>query len=340
MANRGPSTQPHSASSPQTEERLTSRFIEFRFEPNLALEVLVTAEGNQVRQIEHRAPAAMVTRYAEQMKAGAVFPAIVVNDRYEIIDGNTRWQASIKAGKETIAAYVCTGLNALEARSLSVELNQCHGLSMSEEELRTFVRSVVQDGHSLDAKAYARMTGVRSSTLSRWVAQASFEKRAKAIGIPDTQVMMLSEGCQAALNPVRLTPVLRELTSLVVASKMTATDVRPLVAKVNAAPSEADALAIVAGERAARSDQIRAIANGFAAKQKASSRAAMHVGALLKMDPTALMEVAPDKRPEMVERLTALRDLLNGVLASEVAADPTNGQDHTSPRLMETAARA
>jgi len=28
------------------------------------------------------------------MKAGAIFPAIVVNDTYEIVDGNSRWMAS------------------------------------------------------------------------------------------------------------------------------------------------------------------------------------------------------------------------------------------------------
>ena len=88
------------------------------------------------------------------MKAGAIFPAIVVNDRYEIVDGNSRWMAAQRNRRETIAAYVCSDLSALQARSLSVELNQSHGLSMTDEEIRAFVTSAVEEGQVLDAKAY------------------------------------------------------------------------------------------------------------------------------------------------------------------------------------------
>jgi hypothetical protein len=308
--------QAHSASSAQTEERLRARMVEFRFEPNLRLDAMVTAEGIQVRLIEHRAPGSMVTRYAEQMKAGAVFPAIVVNDRNEVIDGNTRRLAAAKAGKETIAAYICSGLTALQARALSVELNQCHGLSMTDDELHAFVVGVVQEGQTPDAKAYARMTGVRASTLSRWVAQANFERRARHCGIPEYQVDALSQSCQAVLNAVRLTPVLVDLTALAVAAKMSATDLRRVVAETNAAASESDALALVAGEREGRRDQIRALANGFAARLTHGSRATMHVAALLKIDPKDLVDVAPGKKVEVLERLASLRDRLNEAITS------------------------
>src|SRR5205823_3856296 len=80
----------HSTSSNQVEERLRARHIPFSFEPNLPVDEIGITEGQQVRLIRHRAPPEMVARYAQQMKAGAVFPAIVVNDRRELIDGNTR----------------------------------------------------------------------------------------------------------------------------------------------------------------------------------------------------------------------------------------------------------
>ena len=70
------------------------------------------------------------------MKHGAQFPAIVLNDRLERIDGNTRLEARIKNGDMTIPAYICHGLTQLQARSLSVELNQSNGLAMTEEEIR------------------------------------------------------------------------------------------------------------------------------------------------------------------------------------------------------------
>src|SRR4051812_31005456 len=124
MTARNLASSAHPASSPQTEERLRARLLEFHFEPNFPLNALVDAEGNQVRLIENRAPASMVTRYAEQMRTGAIFPAIVVNERNEVVDGNTRRFAAAKLGRGTIAAYICTDLTALQARSLSVELNQ------------------------------------------------------------------------------------------------------------------------------------------------------------------------------------------------------------------------
>lgn len=168
----------HPSASMQIESKLAARHVSFTFEPNLRIDRIRDVEGNQVRLSEHRAPKAMVDRYAEQMKGGAVFPAIVVNNRHELVDGNTRWVAAQHNNRETIPAYVCADLSALQARSLSVELNQSHGLSMTEDEIHTFVTSAVEEGQVLDTKAYSRMTGVKASTLARWVAAKHFEMRA------------------------------------------------------------------------------------------------------------------------------------------------------------------
>src|ERR1700722_13857120 len=99
MARKRQTTTPHSASSTLVEDRLRARHITYRLEPNFAIDKIAETDGNQVRLIEHRAPPDMVSRYAEQMKAGATLPAIVVNDRAELIDGNTRRLAAIKAGR-------------------------------------------------------------------------------------------------------------------------------------------------------------------------------------------------------------------------------------------------
>lgn len=192
----------HSASSVQVEERLAARHIDYRFEPNFEIDTIVDAEGHQVRLIENRAPAEMVARYAQQMKAGAIFPAIVVNERGELIDGNTRKRAALKAGRSTIAAYICHNMTPLQARSLSVELNQANGLAMHEKELHAYVRSAVREGHAIDTRSCARITGVPPSMLERWKAQAQFELRAKRSGIRDVDVAGLSESVQAALNGI------------------------------------------------------------------------------------------------------------------------------------------
>lgn len=336
----GPSAAPHSGSSNQVEDRLRARRIDFTFEPNLRLDGVVAAEGHQVRLIEHRAPAEMVNRYAEQMKAGAVFPAIVVNDRGELIDGNTRRLASIKAGRDVIAAYICAGLSALEARSLSVELNQCHGLSMTEEEVHAFVTGAVHEGQTLDTKSYARMTGVRASTLSRWMAQANFHMRARRAGIAEALIDALSQSAQATLNGVRLTPVLVQLTSLAVSAGVSATDLRHLVVSVNAASSEADALDVVAAERDARRDDIRAIASGFATHRSTGLRSAMHIVALLNLDVDDLLDVRPEKQEETVVRLRTLRDHIDRAMTcadirwGTGAVEWSGGRENRSPESL------
>ena len=174
---------PHPARSPQIEERLDARHIDYTFEPNFPVEGLRDVEGNQVRLSQHRAPKQMVDRYVEQMKNDAVFPGIVVNAIGELVDGNTRLAATRRLGRKTIAAYVCSDLTPLVARALSVELNQSHGQSMTAQEIRAFVIGAVREGQTLDVRAYARMTGTKPATLRRWIKAEEARARAAAGGL-------------------------------------------------------------------------------------------------------------------------------------------------------------
>jgi hypothetical protein len=190
---------------------------------DLLIDEISDVEGNQVRVSEHRAPKAMVRRYAEQMKAGAVFPAIVVHDRRELVDGNTRRMAAVRNGLErleTIPAYICSDLSELQARSLSVELNQSHGLSIADEEIRAFVANAIAEGQMLDTKSYARMTGTRESTLAPWVAAKQFEMRAEREGVPPAVVAGLSDSARAVLNATRLKSVFGEAAALAAAARV------------------------------------------------------------------------------------------------------------------------
>lgn len=305
----------HPAASAQTESKLAARHVSYVFEPNLDIQQIRDVEGNQVRLSEHRAPKAMVDRYAEQMKSGAVLPAIVVNDRYEIVDGNTRWMAAQRNKRETLAAYVCSDLSALQARSLSVELNQSHGLSMTDEEIRAFVTGAVEEHQVLDLKAYARMTGVKASTLARWAAAKHFDIRAARDGLASGYLKDLADSVRAALNVARLEAVFMQVTSLAVDAKVPASQLRIIITEANAAPSETEALAVVARARAARSDDIRTIASGFKSAPRKNKSSAFHIGGLLHCEVTDLLDVSPDKRAEMFTRMSRLRERLDVVLA-------------------------
>jgi hypothetical protein len=305
----------HPSASAQTESKLAARHVHFVLEPNLDIEQIRDVEGNQVRLSEHRAPKATVERYAEQMRAGAIFPAIVVNNRHEIVDGNSRWMASRRNKRETIAAYVCSDLSALQARSLSVELNQSHGLSMTEEELRTFVTGAVEEGHAPDAKAYSRMTGVKAFTLARWVAAKHFDMRAGRAGLAIDQFKDLSDSVRAALNVAKLEAVFVQAAALAVDAKLPTAQLKPIITEANAAPSEAEALAVLARARAARSEDIKSIASGFKSPPRRSNGSALHIGGLLRFEVADLLDVSPDKQAEMYTRMSRLWERLDAALA-------------------------
>lgn len=304
----------HPSTSAQTESKLTARHVQFEFEPNLDIGQIRDVEGNQVRLIEHRAPKATVDRYAEQMRAGATFPAIVVNDRYEIVDGNSRWMAAQRNKKETIAAYVCHDLPALQARSLSVELNQSHGLSMTEGEIRAFVTSAVEHGQVLDARAYSRMTGTKASTLTRWVAVKHFEMRAAQHGITVEQYCRLPDSTRAALQVAKLSSVFVQVTDLAIDARVPFAQLKAIITEANAAPSEVDSMDVVARARADRADDIRAIAAGFKSARRKNVRSALHIGGLLRFEVDDLLDVPPDKRADMFARMSRLQERLNGAL--------------------------
>ena len=253
----------HPARSSQIDQRLDARHVAYTFEPNFPVERLRDAEGNQVRLSQHRAPKHMVARYAEQMKNGAVFPGIVINAQGEVIDGNTRRVAARLTDRPTIAAYVCTDLTPLCARALSVELNQSHGQSMTEQEIRAFVVGAVQEGQSLDVLAYARMTGTKPARLKRWIKAQQARTRAARSGISIDRFAVLPEAVQAGLLQCRLQSVFVEASRLAIDARLTAATIRSIVREANAAPSEDASLELLAAERRARLTDIQAIGAGF-----------------------------------------------------------------------------
>jgi ParB-like chromosome segregation protein Spo0J len=293
---------------------LAARSIDYDFEPNVRISEIRDAEGNQVRFREHRATKDQVQKYATAMKHGATFPAIVINDAHELIDGNTRRAAALKNGHDTIAAYICHGTTPLENRSLSVELNQSNGQSMTDAEIRAFIERAVLDGQHPEIKTLSRMTGVRETKIARWIAETQFRSRATKEGITDAHVEVLPDSTRAALNVARLAPVFKELTTLAAEARMPANDVKKVVTAVNSASSEADALAIVDNERQERSSELRAVASGFKPREHKSKGSAQHIGGLLRFKVEDLLDVAPEKQFEIYDRMKSLLDRLNQVV--------------------------
>jgi hypothetical protein len=302
----------HPASSVTTEIILTEHNIHYRLEPNLSVESLRNPEGHQVRLIQHRAPMHLVGSYAIQMRQGAVFPAIVVNDALAVIDGNTRLSAALQSGAKTIPAYVCSGLSEQLARSLSIELNQLHGQRMTKAEIRSFVIGCVRGGIAIDPRTCSRFTGAKAAAIARWMTIERCRIRGSALGI---SLDDLADSAIVALAPVRLDRVFTRIVAFARGRRVTASRVRELVSKANAAASEAEAVALIdLAEADASADD--------AGCPRRSSVSALHMGGLLRFGVDDLLDVAPEKQGEAYESLRMVRDLLNSaVLAAEGSWD-------------------
>jgi hypothetical protein len=333
----------HPARSPQVEQMLKARGIDLEFEPNLAIDDIRETEEAQVRLLEHRAPRDQVTKYATAMKHGATFPAIVVNENFEKIDGNTRLEARRKNGGDTIAAYIVYGVSALEARSLSVELNQSNGQAMTDAEIRNFIAGAINEGQHPEIRALARMTGVRELKINRWIAETQFLNRATQAGIPDRHLSALPPSTRAALNAIRLSAVFNALTTLAAEAKLPAAQVKKLVTQINAAPSEQEALGVVEAERSAHAEEIRSVAAGFSPRDHRRSKgSAQHIGGLMRFEIDDLLDVAPDKQYETFTRIKELRDRLD-VVVTRAAQEwdltrPAGSQDESALAAAAVAA--
>lgn len=314
MARANKDVVSHGARNQQIEAMLEKRFVQYTIEPNLPLDQLRDVEGNQVRLSEHRAPQDRVEAYANAMAGGALFPAIVVNDRHEMIDGNTRWGATERNGGTTIAAYICHGINPLDARSLSVELNQANGQRMEEQELRTFVQGAVVEGREPNIEAFSRMTGVSPRKLKQWVRIARFSRRALEEGIPDDKTAKLSDAVRSKLGVAKLRSVFQQVIELAVDANMPAGDVGKVITEANGAPSEEESLAVVKRAREDRAERITDHAAGFNTAKRKGPQTRMHVAGLLRFGVDELLDVDPEKRRETFECLSTLRDRLNAAL--------------------------
>jgi hypothetical protein len=124
---------------------------------------------------------------------------------------------------------------------------------------------------------------------------------------------------------------------------MPASEVKKVVAQVNQAGSQAEALDIVSAAREERVEQLRSVASGFKPRERRSTGSAQHIGGLVKFEVDDLLDVAPEKQYETFGRLKILRDRLDIVvqraqqeweLTPPPAEEPSSGVDRADPGSM------
>lgn len=89
----------------------------------------------------------LITKYADQMKEGAIFPPVVVfhdGDDYWLADGFHRYYAAKSLGHLEIQALVHGG-DQRSAKLFGMEANRTHGMPMSAAEVRANIVTMLKD---------------------------------------------------------------------------------------------------------------------------------------------------------------------------------------------------
>lgn len=254
----------------------------------------------------------VVERYVDDMRAGAVFPPIVVRskgDRFVVLGGNHRQTAARKAHAD-LSAYViaCTDEAAL---LVSLEDNRRHGMPTTEAERVQQAQHLVALGHPVAAAA--RRVGITANRLQRAMLVDQFAVRAKAAGLV-VPANALPDTSKSRLMNLRSDPVFVDAVELVIDAALTSEDVYRIVTDLNACRSEAEAAELVRNERVMATDRINRRRGGGQVKESARGQLLRQLVALGQINPAAVkLSTLPDQRRDMFARLRTAMDHLAAI---------------------------
>lgn len=203
--------------------------------------------GAQVRFVENIAKKDRVEEYQRQMKNGAIFPPVVLQAAGSIMcDGNTRIAAAKGIGRQTFPVILVDTKTEDVARMLAASLNQMGGERLTGEEAHEAALTMFHARRP--AETIARELGRDLGQVKRWQAEKEVLDRAHDMGLSE-EVEKLKSGVLHSLSAVALAKPFQELLGLFADAQPMTSDAKKYVKKVNTAPSETDALAIISDLR-------------------------------------------------------------------------------------------
>lgn len=281
------------------------------FELNPAFPIAkIDLDGPQVRALQHRAPREMVEQYAQQMKAGALFPPLVLTRSGGLIDGNTRLGAHRKLGHQTVPAYLVKVPRLDFAIMLGAGLNQLGGLRLTREEQVQAAERMM--GENWTDEAIARAIGISGSKVRGFRKERRYSEAAERLGLLDLE---LPSTVRQQLADIGHDAPLESAARLVAKANAALPEVKELVRSISEARSEQGELDAVGTFR----DRWQAPAAPPAGRPRTPDVVAMRAKRTLEklLDSGATTEqLAPASlRAELEPVWRRTRDLADGVLA-------------------------
>lgn len=242
-----PATDPHRRQ--EIEDWLDSKKVPWDYVPDVPLDTidLEKSQQNQAR-VYTKLDSGRVNTYAEAIERGDVFPAVVLNrptakGALIAVDANHRLAAYVKAGRETIPAYVITKAAPKAVVALTFEANVKHGLPTSPEERMHQAVWLISNGAS-EAEA-AAMVNVRQAELKRHHQRIRSDQRATEVGILRHQWEPLAQSVKGRLASIGTDEGFKAAASLAFRANLGTEEVFELVTQLNGVRSSARQVALV-----------------------------------------------------------------------------------------------
>jgi len=216
--------------------------LEFEFDPDYPIKKVDTSDGDlQVRDVSHRAPAENVEEYATQMRGGALFPPMILNQKGRMIDGNTRLSAAQRIGEDTFPAYLVKLPRLDFGPMIGAAINQMGGKRLTPEEALAAAEKMMKEGYA--DEAIARALGRSTSMVRNYRRERRYVEAAKRVELGDVKI---TRGAQRHLAGITHDEPFKRAATLTAAAKVAPKDVQEMVAKVADARSEREELEVIA----------------------------------------------------------------------------------------------
>lgn len=190
--------------------------------------------SNQARVVAHDPE--RVRRYTDALKAGAVFPPLVLwyspDGKYVVIDGNNRLAAFDAASVTRHPAYVVRDCSTGMRDAMTISANNINGDPPTEVERRA--NAVVLHAKGFTYDQVSNMVGLSHATVSKVIRAAEGRRR-----LPAGQAFnSLPDGTVEALNRVKSDDVMVRAARLAVDFKVSGERLSALISDVRKLRSE------------------------------------------------------------------------------------------------------
>lgn len=318
MANT--TTADHPARRPEIERILDDFHVEWEFDPNNKIDVIDEKRSlsNQARVDQPIMPD-LVETYAEAMKQGDLFPAVVIHkdgQKWVTVDGNHRLVASKKAGKTVLPAYKVKA-KAETLRVLMTMLNVIHGRALSEKEKLWHAFFLIDAGTTQEKAAEVLRLPI-GRLRNAWSLEKA-NRRAREVGIRGRAWTEMPQSTRTRLNNVSNDTAFKALFDLASKAELSGPEVNRVVTEINKQRSEAGQLKVIETEGEMLRTRIQSTGGGTVKREVSPKhQLRMHLAAIAKVNLDTIPALCTDTEKEQIaevciaasDALTKLADRL------------------------------